>query len=328
MALRKFSYKIGPEHARARLDQFLAERIPESLGKPVSKAKVRQLIVAGAVYLNGKRVRIASKELIPGARVEALVDEKKLFADAASRERPFEFDSGRILYEDEWLIAVDKPAGVPTQPTIDEARTNLFAAVKKFLGHRDEVAQPYLGLHHRLDRDTSGVILFTKSKEANAGVGELFSKHLAQKTYHALAQHPRGEAPWDGKSVWTVKNYLGKAPGPGKRARFTAVRSGGDYAETAFRVLEETKGCLLVEAMPKTGRTHQIRVHLSEEGMPILGDALYGAKPESAPRVMLHAARLTFPHPIHKNQISIQSPIPEDFQKCLQSCRSSRVYAR
>lgn len=327
MALQKFSLQATAGDAGLRLDQFLATRLPEALGQELSKGKIRKLIVAGAVYLNGRRIRIASKTLVSGARVEAYVDRQKLLSDAPSGDRAFRMSQADILFEDEYLIAVNKPAGLPTQPTLDEARDNLFAAVRRFLSERERVAQPYLGLHHRLDRDTSGVLLFTRSTEANAGVSELFSRHLAVKTYQAISGRVgRGEVP----AEWFIENYLGKdRPRPGasqgKRSRFTAVRSGGDFARTDFKLLEDMKEALWVQAVPRTGRTHQIRVHLSENGLPILGDPVYGISHPAASRTLLHAVSLTFPHPIHKTEISIQSPLPEDFIQCLRALKSQKM---
>ncbi|OFZ18283.1 MAG: hypothetical protein A2X94_07470 [Bdellovibrionales bacterium GWB1_55_8] len=225
----------------------------------------------------------------------------------------------RILYEDDDLIIVNKPAKLPTQPTLDESRDNLFAAVKRFLAQRDKVAQPYVGLHHRLDRDTSGVVLFTKSSRANVGIANAFSSHQAVKVYLALSERAPGRPM---PLQWKVQNHLGRAKVSGKKARFTAVHSGGDFAHTDFKLLEEFPGAFLVEARPKTGRTHQIRVHLAEAGYPILGDLHYGAKAGRSKRIMLHAASLTLPHPIHQTEISIHSPLPEDFQECLQASRT------
>lgn len=317
---KKYSFTASPEDQGKRLDQALAEWLPQALGRPISKGKVRKLVIAGAVYLNRSRVRIASKELRNGAKVEVYVDFEKLESDATRADRAFEMSERDILFEDEFLIAVNKPAGLPTQPTLDEARENLFAVVKKFLKVRTGEADPYLGLHHRLDRDTSGVILFTKKKEANAGIAEIFSGREAQKVYQALTGKPRGSHQPD---QFEVKNYLGKAKGSGKKAIFTAVHSGGDFAHTSFRVLERLPRAYVVEAMPHTGRTHQIRVHLAEGGTPILGDATYGGDRTLAPRLMLHAASLTFPHPIHQTQISVHSPLPEDFTRCLNDLRGS-----
>jgi RluA family pseudouridine synthase len=314
--IKKLSLTTSLEQRGQRLDHVLAAWLPVALKQPVSKAKARKLIVAGAVYLNGKRVRIASKELMPNAKLDVYVDSRKLFEeDGRARDRAFEMTAERILFEDEFLIVVDKPAGLPTQPTLDEARDNLFASVKKFISKREGVVDAYLALHHRLDRDTSGVILFAKAKEANAGVAKMFSEHLAQKTYNAISAVAPGRKLG---SAWVAKNYLGRLPGPGKQAKYGAVRSGGDAAETRFKLLESWDQAAWIEAMPITGRTHQIRVHLSEAGTPILGDALYGgAKRDFAPRLMLHAACLTFPHPIHQTEVVVQSPLPEDFLQCI-----------
>jgi RluA family pseudouridine synthase len=228
----------------------------------------------------------------------------------------------RILFEDEDLIAIDKPSGLPAQPTVDEARDNLLAAVARFLSGRDGIAKPYLGVHQRLDRDTSGVVLFTKSTRVNPSVGEIFSKHLGTKIYQALTNPPPRGLRNKLKQEWTIKNYLGKVPSRSKRAQYGAVPKDGEIAETTFRVIAAYPRGLRIEAIPKTGRTHQVRVHLSEYGLPILGDDLYGAQTSGfngpAPRLMLHAAQLIFPHPITKREISIQSPLPEDFQRCLE----------
>lgn len=313
--IKKYTLKTTLEQRGSRLDHVLAAWLPQALAQPVSKAKARKLIVAGAVYLNGKRVRIASKELMPNAQVDVYIDARKLFEeDGRAQDRAFEMTAERILFEDEYLIVVNKPPGLPTQPTLDEARDNLFASVKKFLAKREGIVDPYLALHHRLDRDTSGVILFAKAKEANAGVAKMFSEHLARKTYNALSSVAPGR---NLNPKWVTKNYLGKVPGRGKQAKYGAVRSGGDPAETLFKLLDRLKEVAWIEARPVTGRTHQIRVHLSEAGLPILGDTLYGGPTGVAPRLMLHAVSLTFPHPIHQTELTVQSPLPEDFLQCI-----------
>jgi 23S rRNA pseudouridine1911/1915/1917 synthase len=329
VSITKLKLITTVEHAALRLDQAIADFLTESLKRPVSKAKARKLIMAGAVHVRGQRARIPSQGLLPGAEIAVSVDLTRLFSDSTSRDRPFEVIPDRILFEDEDLIVVDKPAGLPSQPTVDEARDNLFAAVGRFLAKRDAIAKPYVGVHQRLDRDTSGVVLFTKSGRVNAAVGEIFSKHLGTKIYQALTI-PRAKGLRSKlKQEWTIKNYLGKIPSRSKRARYGAVRSDGEFAETSFRVIAEYPRGLWIEAIPKTGRTHQIRVHLSEYGLPILGDDLYGDNNPGefnglAPHLMLHASQLIFPHPITKREISIQSPLPDDFQRCLQNLRHSR----
>ncbi len=319
MKTKKYTLQVPTEFQKRRLDQVLADWLPKAMNQPLSKAKIRKLIVAGAVYLNKKRVRIASKELLARAVVDIYVDLEKLNTDSRSQDRPFEMTPEHILFEDEYLIIVNKPPGLPTQPTVDEARENLFAAVKKFLAKRSgrPVTQVYLGLHHRLDRDTSGVILFTKSVEANPGIAEIFSKHELEKNYQALAV---AKPNLKFEKSWSVKNYLGKVSSSGKNTRFGAVK-GGKFAHTDFRVLRQVGDFYQLEAKIHTGRTHQIRVHLSEAGLPILGDLTYGGLTQyrkiKAPRLMLHAVSLTFTHPINKNKISVESSLPEDFVGCI-----------
>ncbi|HLH30187.1 MAG TPA: RluA family pseudouridine synthase [Terriglobia bacterium] len=255
-------------------------------------------------------------------KVAVDIDPVRLFQDETSKDKRFELTSDRILYEDPDLILVDKPAGLPAHPTVDESRDNLFAAVTRFLEKRDGKT-PYLGIHQRLDRDTSGIVLFTKSRQVNPALAELFSAHKIIKTYQALTE-PRVSG--KRKEKWTVRNRLGKMSSRGKRTRYGAVDSGGDFAETAFRVIEEYPVGLWIEAMPKTGRTHQIRVHLAEDGMPILGDDLYGGghSHDLASRLMLHAVELKFPHPLSGVQLSVKSALPIDFVRVLDRMRNSK----
>jgi RluA family pseudouridine synthase len=275
--------------------------------------------MAGAVRANGSAVRSAAIELNPGMKIEAHVDAAKLFEDRASHDTIFELTPDRVLFEDADLIVVNKPPGLPSHPTVDEARDNLFTAVTRFLTKRDR-DMPYLGIHQRLDRDTSGVVLFTKFQRVNIAVAELFSRHEVVKTYQALTVAPeRGKVPKE----WTIRNYLGKVSSKSKRARYGAVDSDGDLAETSFLIIEQHPRGIWIEAVPKTGRTHQIRVHLAENGLPILGDDLYGSHRSQllAPRLMLHASQLRFPHPVTRVPISVKSPLPEDFKRCLARIR-------
>lgn len=323
MSLKKTSLVVPKECEGLRIDQALAVLLPKASGMELSKGKIRKLIIAGAVYLNSGRIRIASKSVRAGAKVDVFIDAEKL--GAFEQPRAFGLSAADIFFEDEWILGVRKEAGLPTQPTLDEARANLYALLKKFLKDRDG-KEPYVGLHHRLDRDTSGVMLFTKAKEANAEVGRLFQEHHAQKTYLAIVGTFGKPLPGE----WVVDNFL--ARDKGKSGKMRSVKSGGDRALTSFRTLVQTKpsantaGFALVEAKPRTGRMHQIRVHLSEGGSPIIGDLTYGGSAnytglDRIPRVMLHAASLTFPHPITKLEITFNAPLPTDFEKCLKQLR-------
>jgi len=333
MGVQKYSLRINAAQQGVRLDHFLAASLPKTLGREVSSGQLRKLIEAGAVNLNGRPERSPARTLPAGVRVEVITDVARFSKKDDDRKEPVRLDTPRvgfaapqILFEDEWLIAVDKPVGLPTQPTLDESRANVFGLLKDFLQKRD-CGTPYLGLHHRLDRDTSGVVLFTKDQKANAGVTALFSTRALQKTYQALCL-----AGSSCPESWEVKNYLGVVARAGKNSKFGAVRSGGDPAHTSFKVLEHFPGALLVEAKPRTGRTHQIRVHLAGGGLPILGDGFYGGPVDfrpapgvnlHIPRTMLHAAVLVFSHPVKNVEITIHSPLPADFVACLKQLRSA-----
>ncbi len=307
---------VPKELQGVRLDHALSERLA------ISRARARALILQGAVYLNRKRVRIASKELRTGATIEI-----HGAIDAPAPQKAWELSAGQILSEDGDWIAINKPAGVPTQPTLDKARGNLFEELKRFLSKRDG-KPPYVGLHHRLDRDTSGVIVFALKQEANKGLAEAFRSHSITKRYWALCASPLSVRLPD---QFEVDNFLAPRVIKGKQKRMEAVRSGGDKALTRFKVLGRWKAAgqsvYWVECLPQTGRMHQIRAHLSQQGAPILGDALYGGVFEVGsfriPRCLLHAASLTLPHPIRHTESSFEAPLPEDFQRCLSHFQNS-----
>jgi 23S rRNA pseudouridine1911/1915/1917 synthase len=266
--------------------------------KELSRAKARKLIEAGSVYLNQKRCRLNGKTV-------ALGDKIRLVIAASPALPPPAWDESRILFESSDLLVVNKPPFLPTHETIDSSRFHLVQALQEFLAKRDgqKPSLIYLGIHHRLDRDTSGAILFTKRKEANAAVAQAFQERKVQKTYLALCQ---GRLP----EPVTLRSFLG--PSPRNKRVFCSVKKGGKFAETEVRALESRKVggkvISLVEARPKTGRTHQIRVHLAENGLPILGDKTYGVAHDGAERVMLHAWKLEIlGH-------TFSAPLPDDFR--------------
>lgn len=211
------------------------------------------------------------------------------------------FPSIEVLFEDQWLLAVNKPSGLPTQPTLDRKRPDLYTRLQ-------ETRQwPYLGLHHRLDVPTSGLVLFTKDKRANKGVSELFQGRNLQKKYYCLV---------DGLPMtdeFELQNFLKAVKLKNGKTKVFSTHSGGDPAHTTFRLLKKYEHYSLIEASPHTGRMHQIRVHLAELGFPILGDSLYHRVDRRFPRLMLHAAQLHFIHPITKEPVVIAAPLPEDF---------------
>lgn len=227
-------------------------------------------------------------------------------ANSPSNHLDLHLEPRRILFEDDDLIAVDKPPGLPSQGTLDPKRFHLARAIELYLASKSP-GPIYVGQHHRLDVETSGVIVFTKSRRANAALAAQFREHRVRKTYVAIAAAATPKAP----THWHVNNHL--AVDPTNRHRMKSVRSGGDRAKTDFALLQRgSGGFALVQARPHTGRRHQIRVHLAEDGQPIFGDKLYGGA--SAVRVMLHAETLELTHPITSESLSLQAPRPNDFQ--------------
>jgi RluA family pseudouridine synthase len=218
-----------------------------------------------------------------------------------------------ILYEDDILVVVDKPAGLPTQATLDKNRPHVYGLLQKQF--KENNPEAYLAMHHRLDKDTSGVLLFCKDPHYNQQISDMFKRHEFEKIYWALTE------PEKCKDQWQVKNHLAEKAAPrSQRRSLHSVRSGGLLAITDFRKLEIRKKGLLIEAKPKTGRMHQIRVHLAEAGLPILGDNLYNTPQgaQKAARMMLHAYQLIFQHPHTKEMLTITSPPPADFLKTLE----------
>jgi RluA family pseudouridine synthase len=315
--MQRFQTRIPISLPKIRLDHFLAEWLPSALQKTVSRTMIRGLIEGGAVYVNRHRCKTGFTAVYSGAVIEVYFDEDRLLKNQPRRMGSVRLSTEQILYEDKWLIALNKPSGLPTQPTLDPLRANLFGVLKKFLSDRDGVEDAYVGLHHRLDRDTSGVILFTKREDANKGVAELFSGHWIKKTYHAISWRGPGSKSRATDEQFTVENYLDVVSEKNGKKRYGSVNSGGDLAITDFRVIESFRDALWLEARPETGRTHQIRVHLSGKGLPIFGDDLYFPEGVSLilppPRLMLHAQKLEFEHPMSGAKIRIDAPLPEEF---------------
>ena len=290
-----YNFKFDSDNQR--LDEFLRQKLPEEIKKECSNSKIRRLILAGAVQVNGKFVKRPAFELRGKSNISVNFDEEKFFYEKQPEDAAFEMSDDVVLYEDENLIFVNKPADFPVEQTITGNRANLHDVVVDFLWRRNPELRnpPYVGIMHRLDRTTSGVILFTKTRAVNKEVSELFQSHNLTKQYLAIVEdngrHNDGEN-------FTVELYMNRITGKSRQGKWGEVSKarGGQYSKTDFRVLKkitvEGRPCLLLECTLHTGRTHQIRVHLACRGLPILGDELYGGPP--ANRLYLHAFRLAF----------------------------------
>ena len=284
MALMKWQFTVGPADAGLRLDQLIAAHTD------LSRRQAREALKLGGVQVQRQRVRVASKVIREGHEVRVAFD--AALPPLPEVEVP-------VVFEDDWILAVDKPAGIPTQGTWASDQHDLLALLR-----RQRPGQP-LFLHHRLDLGTSGLLVLGKAKEANAGLTAQFEGRDLTKTYLA-----RVAAPLVGPV--TVEAPIGRLrhANPG---RFASV---GDLMEprearTDLRpaTAEETTGLApghYVVAQPRTGRTHQIRVHLALLDLPIWGDALYGGAEDAA--LWLHAWRLDLTHPVTGTPLRLEAP--------------------
>ena len=321
--------------SKTRLDIFLRSELAPAVSsackkssiKILSNSKIRRMIVAGAVSVDGRQIRRPSYELLRGQTVCADFDTEKFFFEKQADDIAFELTAADVLFEDGDLIAVNKPAFFPTEETIvgGEKRDCLHASVVRYLWKNAPALRnpPYAGIMHRLDRETSGVILFTRNRAVNAAVHEMFEKRTVQKVYRAVcavSEKGRGGrtcCPLEKGSEFFVENHIGRISPKSARAKWgeLSADSGGLYARTDFTALERgvigNLPVVKIEARPLTGRTHQIRVHLASVGLPILGDTLYGAPKYG--RTMLHAERLSFAHPASGNPMTVIAPLPEQF---------------
>ncbi len=295
---------------KLRLDEFLRAELPGSLGSQsasISNSKIRRLILAGAVQVNGRPVLRPAFELRGRSLVTVRFDAEKFFYEKQPDDVVFEMSDDAVLYEDDNLIFINKPADFPVEQTITGNRANLHDAVVDYLWKRNPSLRnpPYVGIMHRLDRTTSGVIVFTKTRAINKAVSEIFQSHNLTKQYLAVVEAPsarhseeKRHAEFVSASQFTVEMYMNRVTGKSQQGKWGQVPEsrGGQYSKTDFRVLKkitvEGRPCLLIECSLYTDRTHQIRVHLASRGLPILGDELYGGHP--AKRLYLHASHLAF----------------------------------
>ena len=295
---------------KIRLDEFLREKMPELLQTECSNSKIRRLIISSQVTVNGKVVTRPSFELRGKSEIKILFDKDKFFYEKKPDDIKFEVTKKSVLFENDDLIFIDKPTFFPVEQTITQNRDNLHDAVVRYLWKKNENLRnpPYVGIMHRLDRETSGVILFTKNRAANKSVQTMFENHDFEKKYLAvvLNEGKSSQHSFEKKSFqikendkFCVEMYMERISSKCQAGKWGNVpqNKGGKYSKTDFRVLKEIelpdligKKAFLIECNLFTGRTHQIRVHLASKGLPIVGDELYGGVPYK--RMMLHSALL------------------------------------
>jgi len=290
-------YQVEAEEEGERLDRFLARRTG------LSRSQVQKAVSGGYVETQEREAR-PSLRLRRGQEVKVTVPPpvpSTLLPEAIPL---------KIVYEDGDLVVVDKPAGLCVHPAPGHTSGTLVNALLFRYPELSLMASPRPGIVHRLDMDTSGLIMIARREPARLFLSQELKARRVNKRYLVLV---RGRVvPEQG----IIEAPLGRNPGNRKKM---AVVPGGREARTSYRVLRHMEGFSLVEASPETGRTHQIRVHFASLGHPVVGDRLYGAKSPLFERQFLHACYLGFRHPREGRWLEFTSPLPPDLEEGLKA---------
>jgi len=291
------SYTVEPESAGLRLDHYLAARLPQ-----FSRSRIQSWIEEGRAHVDGE-ARRASWKLRAGERVEVEPAELKPLR-AEAEDIPLD-----VLYEDDDVIAINKPAGMVVHAGAGRIDGTLVNALLHRFGALSGVGGDLRpGIVHRLDKGTSGVILVARSDAAHRALAAQFAARTVRKTYLALVE-----------GIVKSDNGFVDQPitrDPTRRTRMTARLSRGRAAHTEFTVRERYTRSTLLEVRIGTGRTHQIRVHMSWLGHAVVGDTLYGAAARAElDRPWLHAWRVEFTSPSTGKKIALEAPLPEELTR-------------
>jgi 23S rRNA pseudouridine1911/1915/1917 synthase len=268
--------------------------------KDLKKTKIKQILKFGSVHVNGREVTWYQHPLKPGDKVEILGKER------AAVERSKTGLGLKIVFEDEDLLVVEKPAGLLTMGTEREKEATLYFMLNEYERSKTKDESGRVYIVHRLDRDASGLIVFAKSDALKRALQSHWER--VTKKYYAITEGTPKE------KEGTIDNFL-------REDAFKRVYSvspshpEAQHAVTHYRVLRENGGYALLEVTLETGRKNQIRVHLSGLGCPIMGDEKYGAKSDPFRRLALHACFLSFPHPTTGKLQTFQSALPTPFKK-------------
>jgi 23S rRNA pseudouridine1911/1915/1917 synthase len=285
-----------------RLDKYVAEKCPE-----LSRTQAQKLVSDGLVTVNGQ-VAKAGLKLSAGDRVRITLPPPR--ESPAPEAMPLS-----IVYEDSDLLVVDKPAGLTVHPAPGHPSHTLINAILSHvprLPEADDLQRP--GVVHRLDKDASGLMVVAKNKEAQLNLASQFKARSVVKAYLVLVKGHL--TPDDG----VIEAPIGRDPRNRKRMAVVAQGEGRE-ARTDYHVLKHIGDYTLLEVRPETGRTHQIRVHLSAIGYPVFGDRVYGARSERLPRLFLHACCLGFRLPSSGEYREFTSNLPPDLERALEELK-------
>jgi 23S rRNA pseudouridine1911/1915/1917 synthase len=292
-------FNVTPADARTRLDRFLAKTAPE-----FSRSRIQTLIRQGHITLNGAAAR--AREMVRAGDHIALLEPPMEAINLAPEKVALS-----VLFEDDDLIVINKPAGVSVHPGAGRKSGTLVNAL---LSHCKDLSgiggKERPGIVHRLDKETSGCLVVAKNDFAHIDLARQFASRTVDKIYLALVAGKLRRA--SGSIVAPIARHRVH------RKKMAIAREGGRTARTDFKVVRAGREASLLECRLHSGRTHQIRVHLQHLGYPILGDTVYGGRRAGQfSRQMLHASKLAFDHPRRKTRVDFEAPLPEDFAKAI-----------
>ncbi|MCR5186399.1 MAG: RluA family pseudouridine synthase [Clostridia bacterium] len=306
--MEKLEYYIEKEEfIGIRIDKALSE-----LNTDISRAMVQRLIYEGKVHVNGKAIK-ASYKLQRGDRISVEIDAPKE-VDLVAQDIPLD-----IVYEDDDILVINKQKGLVVHPGNGNPDGTLVNAILNYCkdslsGIGGEIRP---GIVHRIDKDTSGLLIVAKNDKSHVNLSEQIKNHEVKKTYIALVRGNTKE------NQATIDMPIARST---KDRTKMAVSKNGKNAVTHFKVLERFNGYTLLEVNIETGRTHQIRVHLAQIGYPIVGDNVYsnGKNPFGVEGQMLHSYKLRFKHPISGKDMELEAPLPKYFNEVLSNIRPQK----
>jgi len=297
--MQSYTLKVEDKSEGQRLDLFLAGEFKDKF----SRRYLQQIITDGHVLLNGRKVKTHHKLKIGDEIVIDFPSEVK--TDIMPQDIPLD-----IVYEDSDLLVINKPYGMVVHPAPGNYSNTLVNALVHHCDKLSDINQSFRpGIVHRLDKDTSGLLLVAKNNQAHMNLAKQFQDHSIRKKYVALVH---GEVEFD---EGQIEVPVGRHPRIREKMAVTFKQS--KEAKTIYRVIKRSKGVSLLELYPQTGRTHQLRVHLAYLGHPILGDKKYG-KTQDQCRLALHAKSIGFVHPRTKKRMEFESELPAELKNLLQ----------
>ena len=284
-----------------RLDAYLAENTE------LTRTRIQQLIKEENIKVNDKKTK-SSYKIEMGDTIKVFIPEKKEI-DLVPQNI-----SINILYEDNDIAVIDKKAGLVIHPSYGHESGTLVNAIMFHINDLSGInGEIRPGIVHRLDKDTSGLIIIAKNDKAHNKLSEMFKNKEINKTYLAIVKGSLG------KDTGRLETQMGRDLKD--RKKMSVLKIGGKTAITNYEVLDKNDKFSLVRVNIETGRTHQIRVHMKYLGYPILGDSVYGKESKSVKRQMLHAYKLEFMHPVTGKEMIIKSEIPKDFSEVLEKIK-------